>query len=212
MAGPTAMSSGVKVVSTPLTSTYDASIPAGPKATSTGKPISSSARYYGNYSMSSVKKALTSSTPVTPMRASSTPYEEEEEDESSSTPAAPVNNKLSTPAAAIPTAVEDACSVETVTVTSLDVVTVTVTPSPAVQVKPAATSSAPYEEEETEDDDATSSTPAAPVGASSTKSGRTPIKPTGGHHKPSFSRNSTFTGYSTGYAVPSGFTRLPKYY
>lgn len=150
--------------------------------------VVSSAPFYGNSSMAAAVTKV-ASTPAAPV---------------ASTPAAPVSmssasysyvymEESSTPAAAVPTAADEACNGATVTVTKKDVTTVTVYPS-SVDVKAVAMSSATYDEEDE------SSTPAAPVSTSS-EATMAPVKPTHHFH---------FHHNSTGYAVPSGFLKMPK--
>jgi hypothetical protein len=122
------------------------------------------------------------------------------------TPAAPVNSKpaasatdvkaipatstpydeeeeASTPAGPVPTSALDVCHQEIITVTATDVTTITVYPSD-VNVKPVLTSTTSL-----------SSTEGKPTAAGQHRKGR---------------HNSTFSGYSTGMAYPSGFAKLPK--
>jgi hypothetical protein len=203
------------------TSSY--STPAGGIATSVASTISTVAEeiYSTPYDDYSVPVPASSTTPMVPTSAMSVapvlmssmpsvysiPYE-------ASTPAAPVAAQLSTPAAAVSASV-GACYMETTTVTVMEVETATVTlyASSSVAVKAVNMNTKPADQGD-DDDTYESSTPAAPISTSSMLATHTPIKPTGSLHfpKPSFSRNSTFFGHTSGHAVPSGFKRLPKHF
>jgi hypothetical protein len=231
--GPTA--GGNAVAAPTVTASYtgmsSSSTPAGGIAASSVSTVSPLAKNmysapYGNYSvpvsalsktpvapastMAAAQASTLSAAPVLMSSApsvSSIPYEE-------STPVAPVTKQLSTPAAAISASMGE-CYVETATVTVQEVETETVTvyASSSVAVKAVETNKK-LTVESGDDKISKSSTPVAPVSTLSVSATHTPIKPTVSphFHKPSFSRNSTFIGYTSGYAVPSGFKRLPKHF
>ncbi|KAF2432618.1 hypothetical protein EJ08DRAFT_695372 [Tothia fuscella] len=203
--GPTTISSTQYAASTSVDAKAASSAPA------VAKPISTH-DFHENYSLTPVIKVASSTHAAAVPASSITSYEVAKPNPS--VPAAPARNEVqsSIPVAPITNEAvpEGACGIDavaTVTVTSKEVITVTVTPSKAVDIKAAAALSTSYEEDEV----VASSFPAAAISASNA-SRKIPTNPTGRPSRLSISKNSTSTAYATGYAAPSGFTRLPRHY